>query len=493
MKGARTWWLALLGVALAACSSRAELPSPVLPLTPTPDAEFRARAPQLEPPPALRAPDIHVHTLDNGMTVLVVERPERPLLSLGYANRAAHDDDVPGRAGLALFTARALNAGTRLENGEVLYKLRIGGITPGLWASWAGSSVGVTTLASAAPQAVWLLARLVQHPIFDPALVEALRVDRSEEIFSSSLSIMNQLRWSALEVLYGSDHPLAVSRRMAAANLRRFSADMVRDFHAQHYGPRDSALIAVGAVRAADVVELARRHFGAWSPAQQGPARPAPSAPALVPGAGRDLRIEGIEGDEAQARIVVALPCPGSSDPDGLAFDVIAVLLGGLTLSRPVVALRHDTGVSYTLDASCVQRPTSGDFFIQTSVEPGRARDALTTILDEVRRLTRAPVSREALESAKRRYLGLVATDLTSTPWLASRLTQNYLHALPLDDLATLEARVHAVSPEQIQRVAARYFAAQIGVAVYGAPRLLHHQLRDLGEVRWSVLKETRR
>lgn len=43
---------------------------------------------------------------------------------------------------------------------------------------------------------------------------------------------------------------------------------------------------------------------------------------------------------------------------------------------------------------------------------------------------------------------------------------------------------MHAVTPEQIQRVAARYFAAQSGVAVYGAPRLLHHQLRDLGEVR---------
>jgi predicted Zn-dependent peptidase len=101
-------------------------------------------------------------------------------------------------------------------------------------------------------------------------------------------------------------------------------------------------------------------------------------------------------------------------------------------------------------------------------------------------------VTQDELEAAKMRYLGKTAAAVSSTPGLAGALADLYLNALPLDYLATLERRVRAISAEQLQRAAARYVDAQIGIAVYGPPRLLHDQLVSLGDVQWSVLNTTK-
>ncbi|WP_441291224.1 M16 family metallopeptidase [Sorangium sp. KYC3313] len=491
MRRASMGWAALFGAALAGCGSRVELPPPLPPLTPTPDAEFRANAPPLTAEPALRVHDIRSAELENGMTTLVVERPELPLVTLVYVNRAARDDGAPSNAGLAELAARMLNEGTRLENGEVLRKLRISGELPGWSVNSAGTAIAITTLASGADKAAWLLARLVQHPVFDADALESARGAQSQALFSRSLSISSQLNELALEGLYGPDHPLALPFKAFGSNLRGFSGHQVRSFYSRQYGPRDSALIAVGAVQAEAIFTLARRHFGPWSPAQ-GQVPPEPAPPAVIPRGDREIRIGAIAGGTSDASLVVALPCAGLSDPDALTFDLIAMLIGGLAVSRSAATLRHDTGISYGVHAACYQRRTAGRFLIELSADLDRAGESLEKILAEIRRIKSSPVTLAELETAKMRLLGQTAAAVSSTPGLAGTLANLYLNALPLDHLATLERRVRAISPEQLQRAAARYFDAQIGVAVYGPPRLLHDQLVDLGDVEWSVLKTTR-
>lgn len=491
MRRASMGWAALFGAALAGCSSRVELPPPLPPLTPTPDAEFRANAPPPAAEPALRARDIRSTELENGMTTLVVEQPELPLVTLVYVNRAARDDGAPRNAGLAELTARMLNEGTRLENGEVLRQLRISGELPGWSVGSAGTAIAITTLASGAEKAAWLLARLVQHPVFEADSLERARVAQSQQLFSRSLGISSQLNELALEGLYGPDHPLALPFKTFGSNLRRFSGHQVRSFYSRQYGPRDSALIAVGAVQADAIFTLARRHFGAWSPAQ-GQVPPEPAPPAVVPRGDRKIQIGAIAADTSDASLVIALPCAGSSDPDALAFDLIAMLIGGLTVSHSAAALRHDTGISYGVHAACYHRRTAGELLIELSADVDRAGESLEKILTEIQRIKSSPVTLTELEAAKMRYLGQTAAAVSSTPGLAGALADLYLNALPLDHLATLERRVRAISAEQLQRAAARYFDAQIGIAVYGPPRLLHDQLVSLGDVQWSMLKTTK-
>src|SRR5262245_55622246 len=90
------------------CSLWSELPRPTMPLTPTPDAEFRRRPPSattdelLHPPPVARA------KLPNGLQILVVEDPRRPVVSVAFAGAGARalglDADSEAFAELAVLT-----------------------------------------------------------------------------------------------------------------------------------------------------------------------------------------------------------------------------------------------------------------------------------------------------------------------------------------------------------------------------------------------------
>jgi hypothetical protein len=110
----------VLAVVLGALGCRS-VPKPMPPWTPTADADFRARAPAAEPGrPLLHAPDVERAELENGMTILVVERPELPSATVSYVNRAARDIDSSGSgmAGLSSLTLEAITRRTTVKPGE---------------------------------------------------------------------------------------------------------------------------------------------------------------------------------------------------------------------------------------------------------------------------------------------------------------------------------------------------------------------------------------
>ena len=76
----------LAAAGLLGCTSRAELPMPESPFTPTPDASFRSR---VVVPVEVNIPErrIDTQTLENGLTVLHVEMPDSPEVATLFINR----------------------------------------------------------------------------------------------------------------------------------------------------------------------------------------------------------------------------------------------------------------------------------------------------------------------------------------------------------------------------------------------------------------------
>src|SRR5690606_30667953 len=61
---------------------------------------------------ARRAFEVHRHTLDNGLKVLLVENPAIPTISMSASVLTGSRYDPEGQAGLALMTSRLLDEGT---------------------------------------------------------------------------------------------------------------------------------------------------------------------------------------------------------------------------------------------------------------------------------------------------------------------------------------------------------------------------------------------
>jgi len=411
--------LALAALVLGACSHRAELPEPTRPLTPSPDAAFRATPPPVEVTP-LRPPDVKTAELPNGMQILVVERPALPLVTLAWASRTAHDGGTSQEAGLAALTAHTLIQGTRLSDGQELAYVRLNGESPRVSVGSDGTVVSLHTPARSLSVGIDTLAALVRRPLLSAAGMQIAQADLLEAMNARSNDISYQLRDAALLGLFGEEHPPVLSLGKHDAMVA-FTRDSVSRFYAAHYAPESSALVAVGDLTLADVMALASAHFGDWPRSAAPAATPPPSAPPAP--LATSLPIQGLEGGGNRAWFALALPCPTAGDAREADFDLLSMVFANLPLSRTTRLLRHEEGISYAVLAGCDATRKTGIFWVQFIVEAERAGDALHLVLNEIKRLRTEDVPAAELELAKTQLLGTFGGRLSTNDGIARVLS----------------------------------------------------------------------
>lgn len=455
--------LLALAVALTACRSRPDLPLPSVPLTPTPDAPFRAAPPPFDAASHLLTPQVRTGELANGMTLLVVERPELPTVSIAFVSRDARDED--DQPGLAALTASLLNRGTRLSNGDIEGRLTLGGRTPAIHADGDGTWIRVTTLSSAVDKAVSLFADLARRPVLDAVAVDVAKQDAQNGMFRMSLDINRQLTRTALGELYGFAAPVTVSV-LGAADVTTFSRAHVRRFHETRYGPRGSALVAVGATTLDELARVADRHFGDWPSQSDEPKPPEARPPTAKSTSGW---IQALSGDDLQARFTIIFPCVPALHPDGAPLDLAAMVLAGLQLSRARSAIRHQEGIAYAIDASCSQFRDHGLFWIRFSADTYRAAEALEMVLEEVARLRSEPVGPRELDTAKQRLFGVYSHLFSSNEDTRDAVAMHFSRRMPLTRIETLGEEILAVTAEDLRKAVLTHLRVdRMSVAVYG-------------------------
>jgi zinc protease len=438
-----------------------------LPLTPTPDAEFRSEPPYIAPGPLLHAPKLGIEDLPNGLRLIVAEDPQQAVVSVAFAGRDARaaglDADNTTLAQLALVTMSKSADG---ESGslETDDDAEPGALVTSWRASKSGSYLAVSALADDVERSVERLARMLTAPqLSDSALKRAKATLAAPRIQREQLGAP-RLEAEAEALLYGPQHPAARLPSDTSSLLLRISLEHVRAFHARHYVPQHSALILAGPISLERARELAQRTLGTWQ--GTGPAFPPVTLPATKPGK-RVLRLD--RSTRYTDHLVAALPCVPSSSPDHLALEVLATLLGRVVGSELARQLRHDTGQSYSWSAECVDNPWYGTFYLRLETDRGKAAEVLSTALAELERLSREPLTARELEAARMTYLAQQASRLTSSRGVAHALAQGFLSNREPDFLGTLEARVNALTADQLRAVAQRYFhAAPIAVVASG-------------------------
>ncbi|MFZ5876497.1 MAG: M16 family metallopeptidase [Nitrospirota bacterium] len=249
-------------------------------------------------------------------------------------------------------------------------------------------------------------------------------------------------------------HPYRVPTIGWSSEVAALSAPDAREFFAGHYGPGNAVIAIVGDVDVEDAFDRVADAFGAI------PARPAPvSGATREPPQTGERRIE-VEYD-AQPQLLVAYHRPGIDDPDDPVFDVIESLLSSGRRSRLYTELVSTRQVAVAASASAsgpgIRYPT---LFVFDAVPraPHTLDDVESALLEQIERLQREPVSERELQRVVNRLDADLVRSLQSNAGLASQLayfqsvTGDWRYVLRIRD------RVAAVTPKDIQRVAATWF-----------------------------------
>jgi predicted Zn-dependent peptidase len=225
-------------------------------------------------------------------------------------------------------------------------------------------------------------------------------------------------------------------------------------FFKAHYGPNRATIALVGDLNPKEVVALIEQTFGRIPAAS-----PPPPLVTVEPEQRGERRVE-VEFD-AEPAIVIGYHKPTVGHPDDDVFDVIdAVLSDGLTsrFHEKLVREKHlATSAGSDANHPGVRAP---NLFVVTAtpLAPHTTAEVEAAIYEELERLKREPVSSQELEKVLNNLDADLVRGLRSNSGLASQLSM--YQALAGDWRYILKSRdkVAAVTAADVQRVATQYF-----------------------------------
>lgn len=419
-----------------------------------PDQAFRAGRPApLAVQPHFEAPVPVQKKLKNGVRVLIVENHQVPLVAIDVRFLHGVDADPPNRPGLAEFVADMVDEGTKSRPAAKLAE-EIEDLAAhlGAGAGLESSNVHLNCLSETLPQAVDLLADVVQNPAFRPEDVERVRVLRLTALEQKRASIGALAGDEAARILFGPQHPWGKPSGGTPESNRAITPDELAKFHATWWVPNDAVISVSGDVKPAEIVRLLDERFAQWKP------KPVPklSLPA-VPKLSR-RGIEALEKPNAtQSQVWVVGRLFKASDPDAVPLRVANMTLGGLFTSRLMTNLRETHGYSYGVYSRLSLMRGTGTFTAAGGIIAKNTVDAVAEYEKELKKFSDGTVTDAELAAAREALIRSLPSSLETNDAVSGAMGNLVALGLPLDYYQTLPARIQKVALKDVKRVVTKW------------------------------------
>ncbi|MFL5618731.1 MAG: M16 family metallopeptidase [Gemmatimonadaceae bacterium] len=390
---------------------------------------------------------VHVFRTAAGIPVLVRRKPGA-LVHAGVYALGGGRDEPAAHAGLTSLLVRAALKGTARRTAlQIAEEAELLGGTVSGTAGVESFGWMINVPARHAPQAIELLADVVQHATIPDDAVETERAIALADLVALRDDMYRYPVRLATQAAFAG-HPYGVPSTGDERTLPTITAAMLRDWH------RERALrapVTIAIVGDADPAELAALAAGAFGELRGGEVTPleAPGWPsALV------QRME--QRDKAQTALALMFPGPSRADDARFATSMIAGVASGLG-GRFFDELRDKQSLGYTVHAFATERALAGSFVAYIATSPEKEEIARQGLLNEFAKLREEPVSARELDQAKTYALGVHAIRQQSGGAVLGEVVEAYLFGR-LRELEEFEAKVRAVSAEEMMAIARLYF-----------------------------------
>jgi predicted Zn-dependent peptidase len=196
-------------------------------------------------------------------------------------------------------------------------------------------------------------------------------------------------------------------------------------------------------------------------------ARETGSAEAVVlPENGQRVKVHTKQSD--QAHLVLGARSYQLGHPDRYALQLVATVLGGGMSSRLFTEVRERRGLAYYVFGSNSSYTDAGSLHAQAGVDINRIDEAVTTIVEELRKMAGEPVPAEELEKARSYAKGRFVLQLESPHGLIVFGLRREVLLGKAEEPEDVLAGLDAVTAEDVQRVAADILGGRLHLAVIG-------------------------
>ncbi|MGE0042076.1 MAG: M16 family metallopeptidase [Vicinamibacterales bacterium] len=418
----------------------------------------RTRLPVPGADTAFRFPTVARRNLANGLEIRAVSHHAVPVVATVLLVPGGSSADPADRAGLAALTADLLDEGSAgrgaLEVADAI--ARLGGDVE-VEVGPDQTTIGLTTLGRFLEPGLGLLAEIATRPNLDEGdflRVRKLRLERLRQLRDHAPAVAER---AFARLLYGT-HPYGHLGLGTEASLNQTTVEELRTFHRALFSPAGTTVVIVGDHPVATLLDAAAAAFGGWASAPEAgtvdrkagmrePPRDPSARLAIVPRPG-----------SAQSELRIGHVCASRATPDYHALVVLNTVLGGQFVSRVNLNLREDKGYTYGARTGIDLRRGLGPFAFQTSVQTDVTAAAITEARREIADIRGArPATADEIEVARQAVTRGYPRGFETAQQVARSVSQLALHGLPDSFFEDFVPKIHAITTDDVARVAEIY------------------------------------
>ncbi|MEZ4809572.1 MAG: pitrilysin family protein [Allomuricauda sp.] len=420
----------------------------------------RSKEPKRGPAPEINLQEPTRFELKNGLKVMVVENHKLPRvrIQLTIDNPPILQGD---KAGVADLTSSLLGKGSKSIPKDDFYEE----------VDFLGASIDINDQGASAscltkyfPRILELLADASLNPNFtqeefDKEKDRIITGIRSEEKDVSAIATRVQLA-----LAYGKNHPYGeITSEETVNNVTLMD---VEQHYRNYFVPANAYLVMIGDVEFENVKELVTQYFTPWSKAVP------PSFSYTKPTDAQYTQIDFVDVPNAvQSEVVVQnITELKMKDEDYLDALLANRILGGGSQARLFKNLREDKGYTYgSYSGIRANKYSPMRFNAYAQVRNTVTDSSVVQIMEEIDRITKEPVTDEELSNAKAKYAGSFVMALENPETIANYALNIETEDLPKDFYKTYLERIDAVTKDDVQKAAQKYFStANARVVVTG-------------------------
>ncbi len=436
-----------------------------------------------------KLPEYQSYTLNNGLTVFLMEKKNSPLISLSFTVNAGAIKDGKNY-GLASFTVEALKFGTKNYS-----KSQIDSIFNFYGSELTSSSgydftiVSSTIIKDYFDQLFNVFTDVVLHPKFEEDEIIKRKQRWIAELDQAKESPRNVIG-SYFNRLIFDDGIYSNPPQGLKSTIEKISRELVRSFYEQNFHPEHSALILVGDFNYSEMKEKIKSAFENWNPQSDRivfDIRPEPKN--FV-----KSRVYLVDKDDSfETTFLIGGYGIPMNNPDKIKIDVINTILGGRFTSWLNDELRVNAGLTYGARSRFASYRYAGTFAMSSFTQTKNTEAAIDLALKTYNRLFEKAIDEATLNSAKNYIKGQFPPNYETSSQLASFFVQKFIYGLDDSYINDFESTINSLSVKEANEITKKYFPKEnLQFTIVGKASEIESVVQKYGEIIKINIQEDR-